>query len=157
MGRPAVKTITSAPTMVLALFIITIIVLAVFWFPTTPDDWNYVDWSDADKRRSLLSAHPTGRRLLDNAGGVDNLLSGIPAMPAVGTSVDSIGGGRRLLQEGEDDAETVPTDALPQDEQVDDDDDDARAENIARFRADPLGYDGPWIQEVMSPSVARHP
>ena len=143
--------------MVLALFIITIIVLAVFWFPTTPDDWNYVDWSDTDKRRSLLSAHPTGRRLLDNAGGVDNLLSGIPAMPAVGPSVDSIGGGRRLLQEGEDDAETVPTDALPQDEQVDDDDDDARAENIARFRADPLGYDGPWIQEVMSPSVARHP
>ena len=76
-------------------------------------------------------------------------------MPAVGTSVDSIGGGRRLLQEGEDDADTVPTDALLQDEQVDDD--DTRAENIARFRADPLGYDGPWIQEVMSPSVARHP
>ena len=145
--------------MVLALFIITIIVLAcVFWSqPATLIDWNDFDWSDADKRRSLLSAHPTGRRLLDNAGGVDNLLSGIPAMPAVGTSVDSIGGGRRLLQEGEDDAETVPTDALPQDEQVVDDDDDTRAENIARFRADPLGYDGPWIQEVMSPSVARHP
>jgi len=148
------------------LFIITIIVLAcVFWSqPTTLIDWNDFDWSDADKRRSLLSAHPTGRRLLDNAGGVgvDPPCRGsaksacIPAMPAVGTSVDSIGGGRRLLQEGEDDAETVPTDALPQDEQVDDDD-DARAENIARFRADPLGYDGPWIQEVMSPSVARHP
>ena len=151
--------------MVLALFIITIIVLAcVFWSqPTTLIDWN---WSDTDKRRSLLSAHPTGRRLLDNAGGVGGAVDPpcrgsakhacIPAMPAVGTSVDSIGGGRRLLQEGEDDAETVPTDALPQDEQVDDDD-DTRAENIARFRADPLGYDGPWIQEVMSPSVARHP
>merc|ERR1719263_895816 len=130
--------------MVLALFIITIIVLAcVFWSqPTTLIDWN---WSDTDKRRSLLSAHPTGRRLLDNAGGVDAgggavdppcrgsaKHACIPAMPAVGTSVDSIGGGRMLLQEGED---------------------DTRAENIARFRADPLGYDGPWIQEVMSPSV----